>query len=69
MHPEIGIKTGQASNKVIFPNPYSSFRGIFGGDCRGNELEIHVGLTHEMFQGRQAFVVHFLQLWIEISIR
>ena len=69
MHREIRIETGQAGNKMVFPNPDGSFGCILLVIVRGDKLEIHVGLAHEMFQGGWAFIVQFLQLWLETAIR
>ena len=69
VHRKIRIETGQASNKMVFPNPNGSFGCILSVIVGGDKLEIHVGLAHEMFQGGRAFVVQFLQLWLESPIR
>ena len=57
MHREGRVQAGQATDKMVFPYSDGAFGGVLAVIVGGNQLEVHVGLAHELFQGGRAFVV------------
>jgi hypothetical protein len=68
MNGEVGVQTGKASEKVIFPNSDRSLGGVLTMVVRGDKLEFDVSVTHEFFEGRRAFIIQLLKLGFESSI-
>ncbi len=57
MHRECRVQAGQATDKMVFPYSDGAFGGVLAVIVGGDQLEVHVGLAHELFQGGRAFVV------------